>query len=73
MGVNIVISPESSEEMMNYAIEDISSQSSNYLATTVCVTESSTPGEDNDQREQRAASETQNKKCGERASGSTNL
>lgn len=41
MGVNIVTSPESSEEMMNYAVEDISSQSRNYRATTACVTKSS--------------------------------
>lgn len=34
MGVYIVTSPESSEEMMNYAVEDISSQSRNNLATT---------------------------------------
>lgn len=56
MGVNIVTSPESSEEMMNYAMKDISSQSSNYLATTACVTESSTQVEENDQREERAVS-----------------
>lgn len=41
MGVNIVTSPESSEEMMNYAVEDISSLSRNYLATSACVAKSS--------------------------------
>lgn len=56
MGVNTVTSPESSEDMMNYVIEDTSSQSSIDLATPACATESYTPVRENVQREDRGVS-----------------
>lgn len=52
MGANTVTSPESTEDMMSYAIKDTSSQSSIYLAAPAYFIESSTPVRENVQRRQ---------------------